>query len=134
MTDPIHKQNELVSWINHKIEKSIERNTRYKAKKFNLFKLFILNEIGIHYNGEQNFEYYLFVSFNRENGRIMYEGRFLKMGSFLRNKIDMGDLQYQKFMYYWVVDALKDIRHFAISKPLFGRDNRFEIKIHLPSR
>lgn len=130
MADSNHKeQNELVSCINHKIEKSIERNSRYKTKKFNLFKLFILTEIDAHYNGEQNFEYHLFVSFNRENGRIMYEGKFLKMGSFLRNKVDMGDLLYQKFMYYWVIDALKDIRYFKVSKPLFGSDYRYEIKI-----
>jgi hypothetical protein len=59
----------------------------------------------------------------------MYEGKFLKMGSFLRNKVDMGDLLYQKFMYYWVIDALKDIRYFKVSEPLFGSDYRYEIKI-----
>lgn len=124
-------QKEITSQLNHKIEKAIEENARYYSDTFNKFKLFILNNIDSYFDESVNFEYNLFVGHAISTDVISYEGKGLKYGSFLRKKINMMGMRFDKFMYLWTKIALKDIKRFKVARPVPTLNDNYCIIISL---
>lgn len=127
-----NKQSQKVtSRLNHKIEKVAEENARYYSDTFNKFKLFILNNIDSYFDENINFEYNLFVRHYNISDIISYEGKGLDCGSFLRKKINMMGMRFEKFIYLWTKIALKDIKRFKVAKPVLTLNDTYYITISL---